>query len=91
MMSTSISLSNKSNIVTDRNSTTNGDNDRNSSVNSGKDNDGINERYNAWITRIQDKLGKVVNHKTKLISINLHVKISTSGLKLGAATCFEFT
>ena len=53
-MSTSISPSNKGNIITYRNSTNNGDSDRDSGGDSGGDNggdsDGVNEGYGAKMT-----------------------------------------
>lgn len=54
-MSTSISSSNKGNIVTYRNKTNNGDNDKDSSGNSSDDNDGVNEDYGAKMKRTQDE------------------------------------
>lgn len=50
MISTLISLSNKSNIVTYKNITNNGNIDRDSGSDSGNDSDGVNEGYNAKIT-----------------------------------------
>ena len=50
-MSTSISQSNKANIVTYKNKTNNGDDDRKSGGDSSGDSDSINEGYNAMITQ----------------------------------------
>ena len=54
-MSTSILPSNKSNIVTYRKRTNNGDSDRDSSVNSGGNSNGVNEGYGAKMTSTQDE------------------------------------
>ena len=69
-MSTSISPSNKSNIVTYRNNTNNSDHDRDRSVTSGIDtnagNEDFNEGYDAKVTRIKDELNTLVNHRTTI-------------------------
>lgn len=49
-MSTSILISNKSNIMTYRNSLNNGDSDKDSGVDSSVDYDGVNEAYGVKIT-----------------------------------------
>ena len=54
-MSTSISPSNKRNIVTYRNRTNNDDSDKNSGSDSRSDSNSVNEGYGAKITRTQDK------------------------------------
>ena len=94
-MSTSISPSNKSNIIIYRKSTNNSNSGRDSGSdsinNSGNDSDNANESYNAKMTRIQDELGKLVNYGTKLVLPSLYIKISTPELRPGTATCFEFT
>lgn len=90
-MSNSISPSYKGNIVTYKNSRNNSDNDKNSGSDISGDSDNINEGYGAKMIRTQDELGKLVNHETKLVFTSLHIKISTPGLRLGAAICFEFT
>lgn len=62
-MSTSISPSNKSNIITYRNSKNNGD----SKSNSGGDNDNVNEDISIKITQTQDEPYRLVNHKTIIL------------------------
>ena len=68
-MSPSISLSNKGNIVTYRNSINNSNNCKNSNGNSGSDSDGVNkgfnEGYDAKIICIQDESGTLVNPGTQ--------------------------
>ena len=54
-MLTSISPSNKSNIITYRNWTNNSDNNKDSGGDSGGDSDGVNEGYGVKITYTQDK------------------------------------
>ena len=90
-MLTSILPSNKSNIVTERNSTNNNDSDKNNGNDSGSDNNSVNESYNAKITHTQDDPGKLVNHGTKLVLTSFYLKILTFRLRPGTATCFEFT
>ena len=54
-MSTSISLSNKGNIVTYRNRINNSDSDKNSGGDSGGDSNGVNESYSMKMTYTQDE------------------------------------
>ena len=54
-MSTSISPLNKSNIITYRNKTNNGNNDKDNSGDSGGDSDSVNEAYDAKMTYTQDE------------------------------------
>ena len=90
-MSTSILPSSKSLIVIYKNNTNNDDADRDSGGDSGGDSDGVNEDYIVKITYTHDESSKLVNYETKLVFSSLPVKISTLGLKPGAAIYFEFT
>ena len=54
-MLTSISPSNKGNIVTYKNKTNNSDSERDSGSDSGSDGDSINEGYGAKMTYTQDE------------------------------------
>lgn len=105
-MSTLILPSNKSNIVIYKNSVNNSDNDKDSGGNSSSNCDGINENfiegYNAKMTHIQDKPGKLVNHGTttpyifglrpsdQFVPTSLYVKELVFDLKLDAATYIRF-
>ena len=72
-MSTSISSSNKGNIITGRNKTNNSDNDRDSVGNSSGDSDTINESFNedysTMIIYIQDDPDILVNYETRILYV----------------------
>ena len=106
-MSTSISLLNNRNIVTNRNSTNNCDNDRNSSIDSGDDSNGVNEDFNegysAKMTHTQDKSGMLIDHGTTtsytsglkpgdyLVSTSLYVKELAPNLRPDITIYIKFT
>lgn len=105
-MLTSISSSNKGNIITYKNSTNNSDNDKNSGDDSGGDtdnvNEGFNEGYNTKMICKQDESGTLVNYGTitpytsglrlddQLVSTSLRMKELTPDLRPDIATCIAF-
>ena len=69
-MSTSISLSNKSNIVTYRNSINNNNSDKDSDNDSGGDSDSVNEGYGMKIICTRDESETLVNDGTTILQIH---------------------
>lgn len=69
-MSTSISLLNKSNIVTYRNSTNNSNSERDNGNDRGNNSGSVNEGYGMKMICTQDESGTLVNHGTTILQIH---------------------